>query len=1154
MIHRRLLLPVPRRDPRDPPPDRSTLGNARVSSLALEVYRAPAGGVSMTVAGETEADLATWSAAYEGVFHGGTLEPHSVECPFPVHGFVDGLLARAKVQRHHHWWPLRVEPAVDYASTLARTLTSPLLEDHEVLLQVLARPVGEWESGLHLFTGHYDRLVMNLNGVHEPLLGAPTKRPPTDAEKRLHSQVVERRALPPWHVEMRLGVLGPDPKGVLQAVNGWVRQWDSINGGTWWSFARVRNGLVFSRHRVLEFREVFRNHDLKQFHGRKERRNVCSKELGFVLPLPWRHEHPGLPYASSPAAGHVPGASIGPVAVPPSPSASLQFSNPGIRVPHGFRRGSEEWARTVSKYEEIRRRFPSSSPRRALTSPRGAVALSTPAPSPRAGTLRGLPLPPSSSAVPHPQLNPAYTDLAVGHARGQLLRLPPDWDHLAVLGRTQTGKSTLVLNLVLQLLLKRPGATVVVLEPTGGFIRDVVERIDPGVAEETILVDPAHPTFRDGVGTKVSVPLGLLHLSEHDRSDTEELERRSEMVAGDILLSIKNAWGEDSIGARADFILRPIFQGLLTTKGTNLVDAYTVLSDAEVRRRFLRTVREGAARNFLRVHLPGLDYAFTMSSLNKVGKIATNPMLRKALCQRVAPVPFEALLKHRLLLLDLCKGELGTEGSNFLGAIFLTQLWAALQRSGSKEHPVYVVVGEFQNYAVPVFKDMLSEGAKFGLHVVAVTQYLHQVDEEIQAALHGNVSAWLFLALGVEDMQLAWKIADGERRGWVPQDFVHGLPDHQAAMAAGGAFCKIETFPAPPPRPDTDALREAVARSSRRYARLEDSEISPLQTSPEQLAILLQGLEEESLGREDLASAVPLLPDRFEVAVIRALQLLDVAEDEDSGELLLTSRGRFHLAAIRAQRNEGEEHSDLIATAGAALDPRVVGMRVCQVQPTLTAPDGEFRVGDMEYNLEVECSTLQTHVPQVLANLRKALSVGRLPFVVVPTREAAERMVLLIDQADRSLRLWKQWGLAWVEGEDLVPYIVPGTPVWPFLEIARSPRASSRANPGPSLRGPGSAPAKNGCLSPSDPDVRTAFRAAKALLTAGVHVAWREDFLKHIPPSEHDRWTEQHLGHAMGALGIEGERKRRGGGARGRCYVLTPLVDRFDELGSPPSP
>lgn len=1142
MIHRRLLLPVPRRDSRDPPPDRTTLGNARVSSLALEVYRPPSGCIEIAVAGETEADLTTWSAAYEGVFPGGEVDPCPTACPFPVHGFVDGVLARARVQRRHHWWPIKIDPTVDYASTLARTITSPLLQDHEVLLQILARPTGGWESSFHLFAGHYDRLVMNLNGEHHPLLGAPTKRSPTDAEKRLHSQVVERRALPPWQVEMRLGILGPNPTEVLRAMNGWVHQWDSINGGTWWTFSRVRNGLVFSKHRVLQFREVFRNHDLKQFRGRKERRNISAKELGFILPLPWRSEHPGLPYSSSPVAGHVPEASLGPMAAPQSPFSFRPGPAQSVRLPQGFRGTREEWARSVARYEEIRSRFPTATPRRGLASSRGAVAIPAPSPAPVPGSA-ALPSPPcaptpaAGSILPH--LNPVQTGLVVGHARGQLLGLPPDANHLVVLGRTQTGKSTVILNLVLQLLVKRPEATVVVLEPTGSFVRDVVQRIDPAVAADTIMIDPAHPTYRDGGHSRVSVPLGILNLPEHERTDQDDLERRSEMVAGDILLMIKNAWGEESIGARADFILRPILQGLLASRGTNLVDAYNVLSDSEARRRFLRTLPEGSAANFLRFHLPGLDYAFTMSSLNKVGKIATNPMLRKSLCQRVDPVPFEALLKHRLLLLNLSKGELGTEGSNFLGAIFLTQLWSALLRTGTKDHPVYLVVDEFQNYDVPIFSDMLSEGAKLGLHIVAVTQFLHQVDEKVRASLGTNVSAWLFLALGVEDMQLAWRVADGERRGWVPQDFVNGLPGHQLAMAGGGSFCKMETFPAPPPRPDAADVAEAVALSSRRYARLENSEVSPFQTSPGQLAMLLQGLEEEPRGREELATSVALLPDRFEVVLLRALQLRDVFQDEDSGEFLLTPRGQIHLAAIRAERHEGEEHSDIIATTGAFLLARGFRLSVSEVQPTLTAPDGEFRVGETDYSLEVECSTLQTHFPQVMQNLRKAFPAKRLPFMVVPSREAAERMVYLVAQADRSLRLWEEWGLAWVEGENLIPYQTTRSAVWSFLEAAPRPTSPVSRDRGESAPAAPPSPTR-APAAPFDRDTARAMDVGLACLRIGKRIITHSDFVRALRPDEREWWTPERLGHAMGALGIEGFRKRQGG-ARLTFYDLSPL-------------
>ncbi|EQD26402.1 hypothetical protein B1B_19587, partial [mine drainage metagenome] len=123
------------------------------------------------------------------------------------------------------------------------------------------------------------------------------------------------------------------------------------------------------------------------------------------------------------------------------------------------------------------------------------------------------------------------------------------------------------------------------------------------------------------------------------------------------------------------------------------------------------------------------------------------------------PVPFDQLLDRRLLLLNLAKGALGTEAANFLGAIFLTQLWSALQeRKNAQATPTYLVVDEFHNYLIPAFADMLSEGARVGLHVIAVTQYLNRIPEKIRAAWVGNVDAWAFFSLGAEDMADAWTL------------------------------------------------------------------------------------------------------------------------------------------------------------------------------------------------------------------------------------------------------------------------------------------------------------------------------------------------------------------------------------------------------------
>ncbi|MCI4320487.1 MAG: DUF87 domain-containing protein, partial [Thermoplasmata archaeon] len=557
------------------------------------------------------------------------------------------------------------------------------------------------------------------------------------------------------------------------------------------------------------------------------------------------------------------------------------------------------------------------------------------------------------------------TDMIVGTSGSDFVRLPPNWHHLAIVGRTRSGKSTLAQNISLQILRTQPGANVVVLEPTGELIRDLVDRLPAAVAGDTIAIDPAHPMEVADGQVFALVPLNLLGLEDRPQIGTPEFERQAEQVSGGLVQAIKNAWGEESVGGRADFILRSVFQALLTLEGTNLVDAYTALSDKETLRRLERLVPEGPLRQALRTHLPRLDYAFTISSLDKVGKIATNPILRKALCQRYHPVSFDRLLNHRLLLLDLAKGALGTEAANFLGAVYLTQLWSAIQRRKRKDLPVYLIVDEFHNYAIPAFADMLSEGARLGLHVVAVTQYLNRIPPRIRSALIGNVDAWMLFSLGTEDMNEGWNIVQGSQFGWTPDHLVSGLAPHEVALAVRGSLLRVATSPPAPPNSDPEKSRRAVQISSRRYARPEDSEASPLGLSSERLSTFLRGLPElEGRLIRDLAKELGWTRGEVDAAVARCKAAGDVVE-AGSGIVGLTLRGSFHRQAIDAARNEGEEHTELLTDAAMFLDGKGVRVRIVQQGGGYLVPDAEFDVGGRTYNVEVECSTLVKHLDQV---------------------------------------------------------------------------------------------------------------------------------------------------------------------------------------------
>ena len=536
-------------------------------------------------------------------------------------------------------------------------------------------------------------------------------------------------------------------------------------------------------------------------------------------------------------------------------------------------------------------------------------------------TYAGAPALPPSGELVAPSAD--FVGTRVGYTGGVSVQLPPNWHHLTILGKTRSGKSTLALHVAGQLACNQPNATVVVLEPTGNLIRDLVDRLPAWVAKDAVEIDPARPAFeRDGV-EMATVPLNLLHLGDRPTVGTTELERRVERLSGDLLQAIRNAWGEDSIGGRGEFILRAVVQGLLTVQGTNLVDAYSALSDKKTLQRVERLASGVLLKTALGKHLSKLGYDFTFSSLDKLGKIATNPLLRKALCQRYHTVGFDRLLGHRLVLLNLAKSALGTEAATFLGSIFLTQLWSAIQElPHSEDSPIYLVIDEFHNFAIPAFADMLSEGARHGLHVVAITQYLSRIPDRIRSALVGNVDAWMMFPLGTEDMKEAFDLVQGARFGWKPDHLVGGLGPYQAAFATRGSLLKLDTWP-PPRLPQHGAQNRALMEETmQRYARPEDSSVSPLDVSSPQVAEYLGAIPDgQKVRREELAAE--LAWTRPQVDAVTALCIasgyVEVRQDRDGGGLASRARGWFYREALTAARNEGEDHCDLLADTAAYL-------------------------------------------------------------------------------------------------------------------------------------------------------------------------------------------------------------------------------------------
>jgi len=109
----------------------------------------------------------------------------------------------------------------------------------------------------------------------------------------------------------------------------------------------------------------------------------------------------------------------------------------------------------------------------------------------------------------------------------------------------------------------------------------------------------------------------------------------------------------------------------------------------------------------------------------------------------------------RILIVNLAKGKIGEDSCALLGAMIVTKIQlAALSRAEmpeEKRKSFYCFVDEIHSFITQSFADILSEARKYGLHLVLTHQYIEQLEDNLKAAIFGNVGTLISFRVGAED-------------------------------------------------------------------------------------------------------------------------------------------------------------------------------------------------------------------------------------------------------------------------------------------------------------------------------------------------------------------------------------------------------------------
>jgi hypothetical protein len=374
--------------------------------------------------------------------------------------------------------------------------------------------------------------------------------------------------------------------------------------------------------------------------------------------------------------------------------------------------------------------------------------------------------------------------------------------HVYCVGKSGTGKTTLLRNLIIQNIERGDGVGVV--DPHGELSEELLDSIPPWRTNDVVYFNPADLDY----------PIGL------NLFQNVALERRHRIASG-VVGAFKSIW-RDSWGNRMEYILYAAVAALLDCQNTSILGVQRMLVDRQYRRWVVKQVKDPIVRSFWTQEFENYSAQFMQEAIapiqNKVNQLLMSPPVRNVLGQVKRKVdPRFMMDHHRILIANLSKSLLGDDKANLLGSLLVTSFeLAALQRVDVPEHErqdFHLYIDEFHNFATDSFATMLSEIRKYRLCLTLSHQYLDQLRDSVRHAVFGNAGTIISFRVGGRDA----KILSEELGGTFPPREFTGLGRFEVLVQgrSGPPFTGITM----PPLQIRSGRRETVLRRSReKYA------------------------------------------------------------------------------------------------------------------------------------------------------------------------------------------------------------------------------------------------------------------------------------------------------------------------------------------------
>jgi hypothetical protein len=331
-----------------------------------------------------------------------------------------------------------------------------------------------------------------------------------------------------------------------------------------------------------------------------------------------------------------------------------------------------------------------------------------------------------------------------GEEREVYMKLKDRRRHMYIIGKTGTGKSEFLKQMILQDI--QDGKGVAAIDPHGEFVEDVLQLMPPERAEDVIYFNPSDRER----------PMGLNIMEAY----TEEQKHFVVSSIINLMYKLYDPHRTGIIGPRFEHAIRNAMLTVMSKENSTFVEVVRVLTDENFVQELLPYVKDPIVKRYWTDQIAQtsdfhksevLDYI-----VSKFGRFVTNKTMRNIIGQPQSAFDFrKAMDEKKIVLCNLSKGVLGEEDAKFLGLILVPKiLIAAMSRQDvplEQREDFFLYVDEFQNYATEDFAVILSEARKYRLNLTVANQYIGQIDEDVKNAVFGNVGTLVAFRVGVTD-------------------------------------------------------------------------------------------------------------------------------------------------------------------------------------------------------------------------------------------------------------------------------------------------------------------------------------------------------------------------------------------------------------------